>query len=225
MNHNYLNIVTREEIFSVTHPFLSHKALPFKVRSWSLDLFQDIKRTSVQTSIWVISTNEFIIFRCIFSALHPMSLMLWKDWEPYTLSTPLSSPALTVELILGQLWLFSRVSPDWTNSYLSQSNSPPPHFIYQKSTHQKECPTQGKKKKSQLNVGLKLKRLEIEKLPVLTAHLLTWGFTAPEIMPGLWKWKLAVRKRWLMTAKISHVIGQAFSVIAFFNQTGLRNRG
>lgn len=147
MNHNYLNIVTREEIFSVTHPFLSHKALPFKVRSWSLDLFQDIKRTSVQTSIWVISTNEFIIFRCIFSALHPMSLMLWKDWEPYTLSTPLSSPALTVELILGQLWLFSRVSPDWTNSYLSQSNSPPPHFIYQKSTHQKECPTQGKKKK------------------------------------------------------------------------------
>lgn len=39
------------------------------------------------------------------------------------------------------------------------------------------------KKKSQLNVGLKLKRLEIEKLPVLTAHLLTWGFTAPEIMP------------------------------------------
>ena len=75
-----------------------------------------------------------------------------------------------MELMLGQLWLFSKVSPNWTNSYLSQSNSPLPYFIYQK-----ECPTQGggKKKKSQLNVRLKLRRLEIEKLPVLTAHLLT----------------------------------------------------
>lgn len=73
-----------------------------------------------------------------------------------------------MELMLGQLWFFSKVSPNWTNSYLSQSNSPLPYFIYQK-----ECPTQGGKKKSQLNVGLKLRRLEIEKLPVLTAHLLT----------------------------------------------------
>lgn len=33
--------------------------------------------------------------------------------------------------------------------------------------------------------GLKLKTLETEDVPALTAHLLTGGLTAPEAMPGL----------------------------------------
>lgn len=146
--------------------------------------------------------------------------------NPIHSPTFLSSPVLTMELMARLPWPFFWLAlTRTTHICLSQIHLHPILFFIKVFTRKNVQPKVKKKKKSQLNVGVKLKRLEIEKLPVLTAHLLTRGLIAPEIMPGLWKWKLAVRERWLMTAEISHVIGQAFSVIAFLNETGLRNRG
>lgn len=175
--------------------------------------------TSAYTDTWLLSiTRGFITFK----SPNPESMVVVEN--PIYTPTPFLPPALTLELILGLLWL-SIVSPNWINPFVLVKFTSTLFYLSKKYSPERTSNLRLRKSPSQLNVGLKLKRLGFEKLPVLTAHLLTWRFTAPEIMPGLWKWKLAVRERWLMTAEISHVIGQAFSVTAFLNKTGPWNRG
>jgi hypothetical protein len=117
----------RKEIFPWVHPFLSHQPGPQDV-SWPFWSHQQLCLSKL--ALWVTSIRGFLTIRYIFSAQHWVLSCMWGiGYQPHQLSlTSCSDYGINVRLVE----LLVQGQPSLDQPYLSQSNSPPPSFIYQK---------------------------------------------------------------------------------------------
>lgn len=98
--------------------------------------------------------------------------MYWEGWEPYILiHSSLTYSDYGINVKTDMTFFSGSALNGPIHICLSQIHLHPTLFI--KKVFTKKMSHLRRKKESQLNVGLKLERLKIEKLPVLTAHLLT----------------------------------------------------